>query len=147
VPADGGSVLSTAAGRSTALKLAAGQIRDSIMIFEETASAGTKTTFHLHRDSDEVAYVLSGEISFKTGDERWSAVPAPAPSYYAASHMPGKTPASKLVACCSSIPRRGRRPAGFSRNGWRGRPGRSMDLRPMKSAGATGWEFVGPPPF
>jgi uncharacterized RmlC-like cupin family protein len=24
--------------------------------------------FHLHRDSDEVAYVLSGEISFKIGD-------------------------------------------------------------------------------
>ena len=32
-------------------------------------NAGTDTTFHLHRDSDEVAYVLSGEISFKIGDE------------------------------------------------------------------------------
>jgi hypothetical protein len=32
------------------------------------------------------------------------------------------------------------RPAagGFSRNSWGGRPGRSMDLRPMKSAGVTG---------
>jgi quercetin dioxygenase-like cupin family protein len=39
------------------------------MLFEETAPAGTETTFHLHRDSDEVAYVLAGEITFKIGDE------------------------------------------------------------------------------
>ena len=39
------------------------------MLFEETAPAGTDTTFHLHRDSDEVGYVLSGEITFKIGDE------------------------------------------------------------------------------
>jgi quercetin dioxygenase-like cupin family protein len=39
------------------------------MLFEETAPAGTDTTFHFHRDSDEVAYVLSGEITFKIGDE------------------------------------------------------------------------------
>jgi quercetin dioxygenase-like cupin family protein len=39
------------------------------MLFEETAPAGTETTFHLHRDSDEVAWVLSGEITFKIGDE------------------------------------------------------------------------------
>ena len=25
--------------------------------------------FHLHHDSDEVAYVLSGEVTFKIGDE------------------------------------------------------------------------------
>jgi hypothetical protein len=85
-----------AAGRSALIKLLGGKTGNSIMLFEEAAPAGTKTTFHLHRDSDEVAYVLSDEISFKTGDERRSAVPAPAPSYYATSHMPGKTPASKL---------------------------------------------------
>src|SRR5262245_21157762 len=39
------------------------------MIFEETIPAGTKSTFHLHRDSDEVAYVLSGEVTFKVGEE------------------------------------------------------------------------------
>lgn len=38
-------------------------------IFEESVPAGTKSTFHLHRDSDEVAYVLSGEVTFKIGDE------------------------------------------------------------------------------
>jgi quercetin dioxygenase-like cupin family protein len=38
------------------------------MMFEETAPAGTKTNFHLHHDSDEVAYVLAGEVTFKIGD-------------------------------------------------------------------------------
>src|SRR5712675_3302696 len=58
-----------APGRSAVLKLLGRDTGDSIMLFEETAPAGTETTFHLHRDSDEVAYVLSGEISFKIGDE------------------------------------------------------------------------------
>jgi len=39
------------------------------MMFEETVPAGTKSTFHSHHDSDEVAYVLSGEVTFKIGDE------------------------------------------------------------------------------
>jgi quercetin dioxygenase-like cupin family protein len=69
VPPGGGSILSMAPGRSAALKLLGGDTGDSIMLFEETAPAGTDTTFHFHRDSDEVAYVLSGEITFKIGDE------------------------------------------------------------------------------
>jgi quercetin dioxygenase-like cupin family protein len=69
VPPGGGSVLSMAPGRSAALKLLGGETADSIMLFEETAPVGTETTFHLHRDSDEVAWVLSGEITFKIGDE------------------------------------------------------------------------------
>src|ERR1700726_2389552 len=56
-------------GRSFSLKLRGGETDDSIMMFEETIPAGTKSTFHLHHDSDEVAYVLSGEITFKIGDE------------------------------------------------------------------------------
>ena len=47
-------------GRSFSLKLLGGETGDSIMLFEETVPAGTKSTFHLHHDSDEVAYVLSG---------------------------------------------------------------------------------------
>ena len=38
-------------------------------MFEETAPVGTDTTFHLHHDSDEVAYVLRGEITLKIGEE------------------------------------------------------------------------------
>jgi quercetin dioxygenase-like cupin family protein len=39
------------------------------MMFEEILPAGTTSLFHLHRDSDEVAWVLAGEITFKIGDE------------------------------------------------------------------------------
>jgi quercetin dioxygenase-like cupin family protein len=56
-------------GRSFSLKLQGGETGDSIMMFEETVPAGTKSTFHRHHDSDEVAYVLSGEVTFKIGDE------------------------------------------------------------------------------
>src|SRR5713226_2759756 len=56
-------------GRSFALKLRGGETGNSIMMFEEIVPVGTKSTFHLHRDSDEVAYVLSGEITFMIGDE------------------------------------------------------------------------------
>ena len=56
-------------GRSYSLKLRGGETGGSIMMFEETIPAGTKSTFHLHHDSDEVAYVLSGEVTLKIGDE------------------------------------------------------------------------------
>jgi len=70
VPASGGSVLNTGPGRFEVLKLLREETGDSIMLFEETAPAGTvSTTLHLHRDSDEIAYVLSGEITFKVGEE------------------------------------------------------------------------------
>ena len=64
-----GPVLNFTPGRSIVLKLLGGETGDSIMMFEETSPAGTKSTFHLHHDSDEVAYVLSGEVTFKIGDE------------------------------------------------------------------------------
>jgi quercetin dioxygenase-like cupin family protein len=64
-----GQVSSMTPGRAIALKLLGGATGDSIMMFEETVPAGTKSTFHLHHDSDEVAYVLSGEVTFMIGDE------------------------------------------------------------------------------
>src|ERR1700720_2737680 len=57
-----------APGRSSTLKLRNGETDESVMIFEEVAPVGTVTPMHLHHDSDEVAYVLSGEITFKIGD-------------------------------------------------------------------------------
>ncbi len=60
---------SASPGRSFSLKLRGGETGDSIMMFEETIPAGTKSTFHLHHHSDEVAYVLSGEVTIKIGDE------------------------------------------------------------------------------
>jgi quercetin dioxygenase-like cupin family protein len=64
-----GPVSNFTAGRSIVLKLLGDVTGDSIMLFEETIPAGTKSTLHLHHDSDEVAYVLSGEVTFKIGDE------------------------------------------------------------------------------
>jgi quercetin dioxygenase-like cupin family protein len=55
-------------GRSVALKLLGEATDNSIMMFEETVPVGTKSTLHLHHDSDEVAYVLSGEVTFMIGD-------------------------------------------------------------------------------
>ena len=70
VPAEGGKHFTmNAPGRSAALKLLGRDTGDSIMMFEETVPAGTKSTFHLHRDSDEVAYVLEGEVTFLIGDD------------------------------------------------------------------------------
>jgi quercetin dioxygenase-like cupin family protein len=64
-----GPVSRFTAGRSIMLKLLSQATGGSIMLFEETIPAGTKSTFHRHHDSDEVAWVLSGEIMFKIGDE------------------------------------------------------------------------------
>jgi len=69
VPASQGRVWEMAAGRSSTLKLLGAVTGESVMMFEETAPSGTETTYHLHHDSDEVAYVLAGEITFKIGEE------------------------------------------------------------------------------
>ena len=58
-----------APGRTFALKLRCGETDGSLMMFEETVPVGTKSTLHLHYDSDEVAYVLSGEVTFLIGDD------------------------------------------------------------------------------
>jgi quercetin dioxygenase-like cupin family protein len=59
----------SATGRSAALMLQSEATAESVMMFEETAPAGTTTGFHIHHDSDEVMYVLSGEITCKIGDQ------------------------------------------------------------------------------
>lgn len=64
-----GEVWDMAPGRAAVLKLRGEATGGSIMVFEETVPAGTTSTHHLHHDSDEVAYVLSGEVTFKIGEE------------------------------------------------------------------------------
>src|SRR5260370_15922246 len=61
-------VWNMAPGRTAALKLQNEQTGQSVMAFEEVTPAGTETPLHLHRDSDEGMYVLSGEYSLKGGD-------------------------------------------------------------------------------
>jgi mannose-6-phosphate isomerase-like protein (cupin superfamily) len=70
VPAGGGTYLDMASpGRFAHLKLLADETTGSIMMFEETVPPGTKSTRHMHHDSDEVVWVLEGEFSFQIGDE------------------------------------------------------------------------------
>ena len=64
-----GPVSSFTPGRSIVLKLLSDATAGSVMVFEETIPPGTKSTLHLHHDSDEVAYVLSGEVTFHIGDQ------------------------------------------------------------------------------
>ncbi len=70
VPAGGGTHFdSPTPGRSFSMKLLGRETGESIMMFEETLPAGTASLHHLHHDSDEVAWVLAGEFTFKIGDE------------------------------------------------------------------------------
>ena len=70
VPTGGGKhFASPTPGRSFAMKLLGRETGESIMMFEETLPAGTASLYHLHRDSDEVAWVLAGQLTFKIGDE------------------------------------------------------------------------------
>ncbi len=55
-------------GRAVELKLLSEATGGSLMIFEQTLPTGSKSSFHLHHDSDEVAYVISGEVTFVIGD-------------------------------------------------------------------------------
>jgi quercetin dioxygenase-like cupin family protein len=76
VPAGGGRhFASPTPGRSFAMKLLGHETGDSIMMFEETLPAGTASLHHLHRNSDEVAWVLEGDFTFKIGDEVTSGGP------------------------------------------------------------------------
>ena len=115
VPAGGGKHLDMAApGRFSALKLVGHETNESIMLFEETVPVGTKSLFHLHRDSDEVAWVLAGEITFKIGDEITVGGPGTCAFFPRNVPMPGRAPAAKPAASCSCTPRRP--PAATSRS-------------------------------
>ncbi|HEX3861255.1 MAG TPA: cupin domain-containing protein [Stellaceae bacterium] len=68
IPAGGGKYhASPTPGRFFDLKLLGRETAGSIMMFEEALPAGTASLYHLHHDSDEVAWVLAGEITFMIG--------------------------------------------------------------------------------
>lgn len=99
-----GSVANYAPGRSIMLKLQCDETADSIMMFEAAAPVGAKSTVHLHHDSDEVAYVLSGEITFLIGDDVTIGGPVLVRSCHAACGTPGKAPALRSGSCFFSTP-------------------------------------------
>jgi quercetin dioxygenase-like cupin family protein len=132
-------------GRKSVLKLQNGDTEQSVMMFEETAPAGTVTPMHLHHDSDEVAYVLSGEITFKIGEEVTVGGPG------TCAFMPRGVP----HAWKNTGAETGRvlflyTPAGaggfFEER--LGRPAGSINGEEANEIRRRhGWEIVGPPPF
>lgn len=76
VPAGGGKHFnSPTPGRQFAMKLLGRETNDSVMMFEETLPPGTTSLLHLHYESDEVAWVLAGEMTFMIGNEVTSGGP------------------------------------------------------------------------
>jgi len=70
VPPGGGKHLKEASGQVVSMKLFGRDTGQSVTLFEQAVPAGSKNSWlHLHRDSDEIAWVLEGEFTFKIGDE------------------------------------------------------------------------------
>ena len=145
VPPGHGPVRNMAPGRSATLKLQNGETDQSVMMFEETAPPGTVTTMHLHRDSDEIAYVLSGEITFKIGDQ--ITVGAPGTCAFMPRDVPhawkstGAEPGRVLFLYIPGL-------AGKLFEELVDRPmGSVSDQELAEAAERHRWEIVGPPPF
>jgi quercetin dioxygenase-like cupin family protein len=122
-----------------------GETDESVMMFEEVAPVGTVTPMHLHHDSDEVAYVLSGEITFKIGD----AVTVGGPGTCAfmprdVAHAWKSTGAETGHVLFMYTP-------GTAGNLFEEMAERPVDPMNLHEFGAVvdrhGWEIVGPPPF
>ena len=70
IPPGGGKHLEDASGQVVSMKLFGRETGESVTLFEQTVPAGSKNSWlHLHRDSDEIAWVLEGEFTFKIGEE------------------------------------------------------------------------------
>jgi len=146
VPRGQGKVWNMAPGRSAALKMLSGDTAGSVMMFEEVAPASTETPLHTHDDSDEIAYVLSGEITFKIGDEITVGGPG------TCAFMPrGLAHAWKNT---SSEPGRvlflyspGRAGKFFEDAAEMARPFSEHDQEIAEAFQRHGWQIVGPPPF
>jgi len=145
VPPGGGRVLDMAPGRSSALKLLRADTAESIMLFEETAPPGTETTFHLHRDSDEVAYVLTGELTIKIGDE--VTVGRAGACAFFPRNVPhawkntGRETARILFLYTPGTA------GGFFEERLGAAPGDPNGAEAIAQRERHGWEVVGPPPF
>lgn len=68
-PPEPNATSSQSSSRSVELKLLGAATDGRLMMFEEAVPPGKQSKFHLHHDSDEAAYVLSGEVTFKIGEE------------------------------------------------------------------------------
>jgi quercetin dioxygenase-like cupin family protein len=140
-----GAVWKMAPGRSSTLKLRNGETDQSVMMFEEVAPVGTVTAMHLHHDSDEIAYVLSGEITFKIGD----AVTVGSPGTCA--FMPRDVPHAWKSTGTEPGPVLFLYTPGRAGKLFEEMAERPVDPMSQEEFGAVaerhGWRIVGPPPF
>jgi len=134
-------------GREFALKLQCADTGDSMMVFEETVPPGTKSTLHLHHDSDELAYVLEGEITFLIGDE--VTVGGPGTCAFMPRDVPhawkstGAEPGRVLFLYMP-----GRAGGLFEELAGHSDVSPTLDNDEfVRIAERHGWEIVGPPPF
>ena len=145
VPPGGGKHLEMAPGRFSALKLLGGETADSIMLFEETAPPGTETTFHLHHDSDEVAYVLEGEVTMKIGDEVTVGTTGSCAFFpRSVPHAWKNTGTNTARILFLYTPARA---GGFFEERLGATPGDPNGPEAIAQRERHGWEVVGPPPF
>lgn len=63
-----GSAWDMEVGRPAIFKLLSEETGGKIAVFEEIVPPGMGTPLHIHRTSDEVLYVLSGDFTFQLGD-------------------------------------------------------------------------------
>jgi quercetin dioxygenase-like cupin family protein len=142
-----GPVWDMAPGRSAAFKMQRGETGENVMMFEEATPAGTVTPYHLHHDSDEITYVLSGEMTFKIGDE--VTVGGPGTSAFmprGIAHAWKNTGLEIGRALFVFTP--GAAGKIFEDLNRERRALSSMDDRELAEIFARyGWEVVGPPPF
>jgi len=112
------------------------------MLFEETVPVAPRASSST-RDSDEVAWVLAGEITFKIGDDVSVGGPAPARLPAQRPACLERTPAAEPAASCFSTPR----PPPRLRRGALKRPGPTNDEERNKLRERYRWEVVGPNPL
>ena len=68
VAAHEGPVWDMRPGRPAVFKLLSDDTGGRVAVFEEVVPPGVGTPLHLHRTSDEVIYVLSGEFTVRLGE-------------------------------------------------------------------------------
>lgn len=146
IPAGKGATWQMAPGRSAALKITS-DMAQSVMMFEEVAPTDTVTDLHIHHDSDEIAYVVSGEVTFRIGDQ--VTVGGPGTCAFMPRGLPhawkstGKEPGRVLFLYTP-----GNAGSFFEEAVQSNRPMSSMSQQEIVTAFQRhGWEVVGPPPF
>ena len=86
-----GQVWDMEPGRPTTFKLLSEQTDDSVAVFEEVVPVGGGTPLHIHHTSDEVIYVLGGNLLSRSGSRLRTVVAVRASSSHAAPHTRGGT--------------------------------------------------------